>query len=96
MSNEQKKYLKKIKIKRYIILLVQILIIITFFSIWEFLAQKSIINTFIFSSPSRILKTIINLYRTNNLIPHILTTLYEVSKNLIPVNSFTYTIQEAV
>lgn len=78
MSNEQKKFLKKIKIEKSFVLITQLLIIILFFSLWEFLSNKDIINSFIFSSPSKIINTIISLINSNNLFPHIWTTLYEV------------------
>ena len=77
MSNEYKQYLKKKRIKKILIIFFQILILISFILIWEFLAKKEIINTFIYSSPSRIIKTIINLHNTNNLYHHIWVTIYE-------------------
>ena len=42
------------------------------------ISNNNIINSFIFSSPSKIISTIGNLINTNNLFPHIITTLYEV------------------
>ena len=77
MSNEQKKYLKKEKKKKCFILLIQIFILFIFFIIWEVLAKIGIINTFIFSSPSKIIDTIYNLYVQNNLFNHIFITIYE-------------------
>lgn len=77
MSNEYKKYLKKIKLNKTLVKISQLLILILFIFIWEYLAKKEIINTFIYSSPSRIVKTIINLHKTNNLYHHIWITLYE-------------------
>ena len=78
MSKDQKKYLRKIKIRKYIILFSQIIIIIAFFGIWEYLDNKNIINTFVFSKPSKIFDTILNLITQNNLFNHIFTTLKEV------------------
>lgn len=77
MSKEQTKYLRKIKQNRIIILSVQILLTFFFFFLWQFLSDKKIINPFIFSSPKKIIETIINLYRNYNLIAHIKTTLFE-------------------
>ena len=76
-SNEHIKYLKKIKRNNLIIKLFQILIIVLFIIIWQILADFNIIDTFIFSSPKLIVKTIINLYKSNNLLHHIWVTLYE-------------------
>jgi len=78
MSTEQINYLKNIKRKKFIIRMWQIIIIVGFFLIWEVLARKNIINTFVFSSPSKIIQTIINLYKQNNLFIHIFVTLEEV------------------
>lgn len=76
-SKEHQDYLKKQKKDKFFILFWKIVIIVLFIIIWELLAKFEIINTFLFSSPYNILKTIINLYKTNNLFPHIITTIYE-------------------
>ena len=73
----QYKYIKSIKRRKTLVLLSQILISIIFFVIWELLSKYKIINSFIFSSPSRIIKTIINLFENNRLIYHIWVTSYE-------------------
>lgn len=74
MSNEQKKFLKSIKRRKLIVVISQILIVVAFFGIWEYLANKNIINSFVFSKPSKI----INLCIQNNLFNHIFVTLEEV------------------
>ena len=76
-SLEHIKFLRKRKKEKFIIYLFQILILITFIFIWQILANLNIINTFIFSSPQKILKTIINLYKTKDLFSHIWVTVYE-------------------
>ena len=70
-SSEFKKYLKKKKIKKILIIFSQISILLVCILLWEYLANKEIINTFIYSSPSRMLNTIINLYVDNNLFNNI-------------------------
>lgn len=65
-------------IKKHSILLIQIFIVVAFLFLWEFLASKKIINPFIFSSPTRVIKTIGDLYVSGELFKHILTTIYEV------------------
>ena len=75
-SKEHKEYIKKIKINKILIFLVQITIIIGLTIIWQFLADKQIINTFITSSPKEVIKTI-NLYNQNNIFNHIYITIYE-------------------
>ena len=76
-SYEHIKYLKKIKRNKLIIKLFQISIIILFIIIWQILADFKLIDTFIFSSPKLVLNCFINLYKNNNLFPHIWITLYE-------------------
>ena len=71
-------YIKKIKKKKIIIKTFQLLIFIIFIFIWQYLSDKNIINTFITSSPKRVLVTIIKLYKENNLIFHIFTTIKEI------------------
>lgn len=76
-SNGYKKYLQKILINKCLIIITQIIILISLIIIWQLLANHNLINTFITSSPSNILKTITNLYNTNDLLIHIWITTYE-------------------
>lgn len=76
-SDEHILYLRKIKKDKIIISIFQVLILILFIIIWQLLADFNIINTFIFSSPKKILNTIINLYENQNLFSHIWITIYE-------------------
>ena len=76
-SKEHKEYIKKIKINKILIFLVQITIITGLTIIWQFLTDKQIINTFITSSPKEVIKTLINLYNQNNIFNHIYITIYE-------------------
>ena len=76
ISLERKTYLKKIKQKKYLVLLTQLLILALFLALWEFLANRDIIDSFITSQPSRIWKTLTNL-TSNDLLKHIWVTTYE-------------------
>lgn len=76
ISTERKQYLKKLKQRKYLILLTQITVLVGFLAIWEFLANRNIIDSFITSQPSRILNTFLNL-TSNNLLKHIWVTTYE-------------------
>lgn len=76
-SEEHRLFLKKNKkVKKYI-LITQISIFILFLVIWESLAHFDLINTFITSRPSKIVASLITLYKQNNLYKHIAITLYE-------------------
>ncbi len=76
-SKEHLKYLKKIKIQKTIVIIFQISIAIFFILTWQLFSNYNLINTFITSNPKRVLKTIVNLHKTNNLYQHILTTVFE-------------------
>lgn len=76
-SKEHKKYLRKIKLNKILIHITQILILISFILLWEFLSKNEYINSFIYSSPSKIVETLKNLYLENNLFNHIWITIYE-------------------
>lgn len=76
-SEEHVNYLKKIKRNKVFITICQLFIIIVFLIIWQVLANLKLIDTFIFSSPKKVLDTIINLYNNKNLFSHIWVTVYE-------------------
>lgn len=75
-SKERKEYLKTKKKKKILVLFTQIFILIAFLAIWEILANKGIIDSFMMSQPSRIWNTLINL-GSEDLMKHIWVTVYE-------------------
>ena len=77
-SDEHKEYLKKNKRDRFIIFTFRLLIIVLLLSLWEFLARFHLINTFLSSSFTNVIKTCLNLMKDGSLFNHILITLYEV------------------
>ena len=78
MSPKYKQYLKKIKRNKRLVLFFQLLIISIFIILWEVSSNLGLINSFIFSKPSLVYKTLINLFKNNNLVNHIFITLKEV------------------
>ena len=77
ISKEHRKYLNRLRFNKILIHITQILILLFIVFIWEYLANKNIINSLIYSSPSRIIKIIINLYNENRLFNNIWITIYE-------------------
>jgi len=75
-SEEHKLFIKKIKTKNIFIRVMQITIILLFIIIWQLLADYKIINTFITSSPKKVIETIIKLH-SDGLYHHIFVTVYE-------------------
>ena len=78
MSEEHKRYLKNMKKNKIIIIITQILLILVILIAWQIAANNNLINTFISSSPKKILETIVTLYKDKILFHHIFTTIYEV------------------
>lgn len=76
ISDDRKKYLIKKFLSKIGIFLVQISILIIFILVWEVAAEKELIDSFIMSRPSKILKTFINL-SSNDLLMHIQVTCAE-------------------
>jgi NitT/TauT family transport system permease protein len=77
ISDEHRTFLKAVKKRKVSILSVQLLILIAFFAVWELLADFRVIDAFITSQPSRIVKTLVNLYGEGKLFYHIWVTCYE-------------------
>lgn len=77
ISEDRKKYLHKIFINKVIVIITRLTIIIGIIVLWEILANRGIIDSFIMSSPSRMLKTFINLSSSNELAKHLNTTIME-------------------
>ena len=75
-SEERKQYLRKITITKVSVLATQIILVILFIILWEVLANKGIIDSFVTSQPSRMLKTFMNLSQ-NGLLEHLAITCYE-------------------
>ena len=75
-SKERKEYIKRKKKNKVLVLFTQIFILIAFLGIWEILANKGIIDSFMMSQPSRIWNTLINL-GSEDLMKHIWVTVYE-------------------
>lgn len=78
-SEEHKKYIKEFKKRNLLIKLVQVLILVIFLIIWQLLSDYNIINSFIFSSPYKVIKCLINLHIKGNLYNHIFITVWETT-----------------
>ena len=76
-SKEHKEYLKKFKREKFLIHIFQIVIITILVVLWQLLADFNIINTFITSSPKKVIETIITLHNNGDLYHHIFVTIYE-------------------
>lgn len=75
---EYKKYMKQKILSTAKVIFCQIFILILFISLWQILSDKGIINSFLCSSPKKVVITIINLYKSNDLFVHVWVTLKEI------------------
>lgn len=75
-SKERIVFLKKQRRRKNMILFWQIGILVFLIAIWEISARIGLIDSFILSQPSRILKTYVNMSQ-NGLLMHIGVTVYE-------------------
>ncbi len=76
-SPEHVKFIKKVKRDNTFIFIMRFVILFTLLGLWELFAFVGIIDSFITSSPSKIVRTIISLFNENDLPYHIAITLYE-------------------
>lgn len=76
-SPQRKKYLKKLKLNKTLVVVCQVLILVVFLGLWELFARLNVIDPFLMSMPSKILSTIVELFKTGDLTLHLTTTLYE-------------------
>lgn len=76
-SYEQIMYLKKVKRRKAMVRNTQIFILVFFFAIWEIAANREWIDPFIFSQPSRMFKSMMEMIVNGMLWTHIGITLYE-------------------
>lgn len=76
-SAAQTEYLKKCQQEKRLVRCWQWIIMILFLAFWEFGARKGIINAFVFSSPSRVIRTILEMAEDGSLWYHTGITLLE-------------------
>ena len=76
ISKEHLLYLRNEKKKNVLVNVLRVFILFAFILIWELSARFEWVNPFITSSPSRIGKTIAELYRNGSLFHHVGTTLW--------------------
>lgn len=77
VSQSQQIYLEGIRREKIRVNCVRVLILVLFVALWEVCARTGVINDFIFSSPSRIVKCFVSMCADGSLFRHIWVTLYE-------------------
>lgn len=77
ISKEQRLYLAECRRTSRLVVFLQWSIFLAFLLFWEFGSRAGIINAFVFSSPSRIVQTIITMLQDGTLLYHVGITLFE-------------------
>lgn len=77
ISIGQYEYLRKLKARKNFVRYTQIFILVSFFAIWELAGNREWIDPFIFSQPSRMIKSLAEMIANGTLWKHIGITLYE-------------------
>lgn len=77
ISPAQEKYLKQQRRTRYLIWFFRITLFLSFLFLWEITTRLNLVDSFIFSSPSKVAATFLSMWRKQGLYLHIGITLYE-------------------
>ncbi|EYE88315.1 hypothetical protein Q428_08385 [Fervidicella metallireducens AeB] len=77
LSKEHQIFLKRVKRRKNLIVLTQIIILLVFFIQWELTARYKLVDPFLVSQPSRMFKFLVKLYGEGMLFRHIFVTCYE-------------------
>lgn len=95
ISLEQEQFLLEKKRKKRIIYFFQFFIIAVFLLLWQFCSSNGFINSFLFSSPSKMLVTIHGLVIDGELYSHMMITLWEIFISFI-ISSFLAILVAAI
>lgn len=77
VSKEHEEFLRSVKRRRRSIIITRMLILVAFFALWEILGDLKIIDPFLTSTPTRMIKSFVKLYNEGTIVGHIMTTCYE-------------------
>lgn len=86
-SDGQARFIRKLRRHRTTVRTARILILILFLLLWEFCADQGIIDSFIFSSPSRIALCFYEMTADRSIFLHIGVTLYETIVSFLLVTA---------
>lgn len=83
MNNNCKTLKKQYRKEKIKLIICQLIVLFSFLTIWELLAYYNVINTFIFSKPSDIIKLLIKYIQTNEIFRHIKISLIETLLGIV-------------
>lgn len=85
MSNQQSTYLRHYKRHRQLILSSRIALFLLFIFLWEYTTSIGLIDSFIFSSPSKITASFLSMVQDHTIFIHTGVTLYETLLSFVLV-----------
>lgn len=91
-SKAHNAYVKRLKKDKFLIIFFRIFLLVAFVGLWELLTAVGFLDSFFVSSPSRIVKQIITLFKEGTLISHSLITLYETILGFVIATVLGYLI----
>jgi NitT/TauT family transport system permease protein len=77
ISDDHRRYLRERNLYKNKVRLFRILLLIALIAAWEFSTHWGLVDSFIFSSPSRVFRTLLSLHNEGILYYHIWVTLYQ-------------------
>ena len=92
ISSARSEYLKAQKKRKIFVITIRILILVVFFALWQILADVGAINVFVFSSPAKMLSTMIDLFVSGNLLYHMFITFLEAFLGFLIATILGYVI----
>lgn len=83
MNNSCREIKKKYKFEKIRLIIYQLIVLISFLTLWELLAYYNVINPFIFSKPSDIFKLLIKYIENNEIYRHLKVSVIETTLGII-------------
>ncbi|MFI3170923.1 MAG: ABC transporter permease [Eubacteriales bacterium] len=85
LSLEQQQFVRKDRQRYYFVKISRVLLLVLFIGLWEFTTRIDLIDSFIFSSPCKIMTCFLSMVKDHSIFPHIAITLFEVLVSFILV-----------
>lgn len=89
VSSAQRTFLRRYRMHRRFVSIFRILLLVIFLTVWEFTSSHQIIDSFIFSSPSRIARCFFDMAVDRSIFRHLSVTLYETLVSFFLVTFFS-------
>ena len=92
ISKEQHSFLRRHQLHKWMIYVLRILLLLGFLTLWEWTSRSGIIDSFVFSSPSKIGICFLGMVRDGSIFHHLGATLYETVFSFLLVTLFSILI----